>query len=130
MKPVSPAASYAALLPDLVEAARELGYALAPHGSMARDFDVIAVPWTEEAQSPEQLILRLLSVTGGQLFDGGHRSEGSDELERTRGDAPTLKPHGRLAWTIYLGHGGRYLDVSVMPRQVAGAPPTAAAAPP
>jgi hypothetical protein len=35
MKPVSPAATYAALLPDLIQAAREVGYALAPHGRRA-----------------------------------------------------------------------------------------------
>jgi len=32
---------------------RDCGYAIAPHGSLARDLDVIAVPWTEDAVSAE-----------------------------------------------------------------------------
>lgn len=118
MKDVSTAAMFACLLPDLVKAGREVGYAIAPHGSMARDFDLIAVPWTEEAGSGEQLIMRLLSVTGGHLQDGHTKRPDSEEWDKKPGDTPTPKPHGRLAWIIYLGnHGGLYLDVSVMPRQ-------------
>ena len=49
MKPANRAAVYAAALyPDLAEIAREHGYALAVHGSLARDFDLIAVPWREK----------------------------------------------------------------------------------
>lgn len=36
---------YAAALPTMRTAARSLGYALAVHGSLKRDFDIIAVPW-------------------------------------------------------------------------------------
>jgi len=116
MKDVSPAATYASLLPDLVQAGRDCGYAIAPHGSMARDLDIIAVPWTEEATSAEALIMRLLSVTGGYLTDGSRSKDG--EWETVHGDAPTKMPHGRLAWTIHLGtHGNLFLDVSVMPRR-------------
>lgn len=121
MKPVSPAATYAALLPELVQAAREVGYALAPHGSLARDLDLVAVPWTEEAGSAEQLVMRLLSVSGGHLVDGSRRTgqdaEGKDVWETDHGDVGEPKPHGRRAWTIHLGHRGLYLDVSVMPRK-------------
>jgi hypothetical protein len=115
MKDVSPAAIYAALLPDLVKAARDVGYALSVHGSLARDLDVVGVPWTEEAGTAQELIMRLLSVSGGYLADGG-RSNEKGELVRDRGDLPTVKPHGRLAWTIHLGSGA-YIDISVMPRQ-------------
>lgn len=55
MKDVSPAATYAALMPDIVQAGRDCGYAIAPHGSLARDFDLIAVPWIDEAVSPQDL---------------------------------------------------------------------------
>lgn len=116
MKDVSPAAAYAALLPDLVRAARDVGYALAPHGSLARDLDLIAVPWTDEAGSAEQLIMRLLSVSGAHLRDGGHKSAAGDAWVTAPGDAPERKPHGRLAWSLHLGASNLYLDVSVMPR--------------
>lgn len=117
MKPVSPAATYAALLPDLVRAAREVGYALAPHGSFARDLDLIAVPWTEDAGSAEQLVMRLMSVSGATLREGGRKSEDGTEWVTVPGDAPKAKPHGRLAWSLHLGLSNFYLDVSVMPRK-------------
>jgi len=120
MKDVSPAATYASLIPVLVQAGRDCGYAVAPHGSMARDLDLIAVPWTEDAKSAEALIMRLLAVTGGHIQDGYRKPDGADEYEKVAGDEPAKKPHGRLAWSIHLGtHGNLYLDVSVMPRVLA-----------
>ena len=40
---------YPAILPTLKGVAHEHGYAVAVHGSQARDLDVIAVPWVEGA---------------------------------------------------------------------------------
>lgn len=94
------APAYVFLVPRLAEAARGCGYALAVHGSMARDLDLVAVPWVDEAKSVEDLVEALLAAC-----DLDH--------EWTRG--PTTKPHGRVAWSIYF-HGGCYLDVSVLPR--------------
>ncbi len=42
------------IYPQLVEEARRHGYALAPHGSLQRDLDLIAVPWSEEAAAPSK----------------------------------------------------------------------------
>lgn len=120
MKTVSPAAAYVSMIPALTEAAREVGYALAVHGSIGRDLDLVAIPWTEGAESAEQLILRLIAKTAGHLCDGGRKNE-AGELETVRGDVGEPKPHGRRAWTIFVGNG-LYLDVSVMPRQEAKAP--------
>lgn len=111
MKPVSPAATYASFLPHLQEAARSVGYALAPHGSMARDFDLIAVPWTAEAESAERLIMCLIAASGGTL---DQRHKRGDTI--VQGDKPTEFPHGRLAWSIRIAND-LYLDVSVMPRK-------------
>lgn len=119
MKDVSPAATYAALLPDLTAAAREVGYALAPHGSFARDLDLIAVPWTENAGSAEQLVMRLMSVSGAVLRDRGHKSDDGSAWVTDPGDVPTRKPHGRRAWSLFLGTSSLYLDLSVMPRSPA-----------
>lgn len=115
MRDVSPAATYASMLPDIVKAGRDCGYAIAPHGSMARDFDLIAVPWIEEARSAQELIMRILSVTGANLREGSCKRDG--EWESVPGDVGTKKPHGRRAWSLFLGHH-LYLDVSVMPRSV------------
>lgn len=98
-------AFYATLYPELVKAAREHGYALAIHGTLARDLDLIAVPWVEEASSAEELIEALLQTCGGWMHDEAMR----------RVHDQSHKPHGRRAWSIHLGFEGTYVDVSVMP---------------
>lgn len=91
---------YLAFLPGMVEVAKQHGYALAVHGSLARDFDLIAVPWTDAAGSCEDLIRALMDHTGARMR---HRQDWE------------LKPHQRRCFCLYLG-GGPYLDISVMPR--------------
>lgn len=86
-------------LPGIVAVARELGYALGVHGSLARDLDVIACPWVETAAPAEELVEAIRAKVGGCLSTQG----------------PTERPHGRRAWSIHLG-GGPYIDLSVMPR--------------
>lgn len=130
MKDVSPAATYVTMIPKLTEAAREVGYALAVHGSLGRDLDLIAVPWTAEAASAEELILRLLSAAYFQeayLPPRTERKEGEPEdPSKGNGDAAAVRPHGRKAWSIHFrGSHTMYLDVSVMPR----APASVASAP-
>lgn len=98
------APSYTLLVPILTKAARECGYALGLHGSMARDLDLIAVPWIEDATDADTLVARLVEACGGFLRE-----------ERAQRD-PVARPHGRLAWSIHLG-GGPYIDLSVMPRE-------------
>ena len=88
---------FAYLYADLVMLARNVGYSLALHGSMARDLDLIAVPWTDDAVSAQDLAHVIAEGTGRALSDFHE------------------KPHGRLAWVIQLG-GGPYIDLSVMPR--------------
>jgi hypothetical protein len=121
MKDVTHAVAYALLIPELMEAGREVGYAVAVHGSMVRDLDLIAVPWTEEAVSAERLIMHLLAAVDGKLVNGSRKKEVAGkpeaEWERVPASEPTVKPHGRLAWTIHVGYQGMYLDVSVMPRR-------------
>jgi hypothetical protein len=99
---------YVCLYTRLAERARELGYALAVHGSAARDLDLLAAPWTDAACAPEELwaaIVEACAVSVGDAVDGAG----------ARIDQPSAKPHGRLAWSIPLGCGA-VLDLSVMPR--------------
>lgn len=100
-KPTYAPAYVVGIYPALAAKARELGYALALHGSVQRDLDLIAVPWTDEAVEPIALINGLC--------------EEFDVHPNYPIDVPGIKPHGRLAWTIPLWWGA-YLDVSVMPR--------------
>jgi hypothetical protein len=103
------ATCYAALLPTLQKVARECGYALAVHGTMTRDLDLIAAPWTEEATDDETLTEALRAACGGKIYGAMHDGKtGKTDLN------PVSRPHGRKGWVIHLG--GPYLDVSVMPR--------------
>ena len=100
---------FASHLPHLQAVAREHGYALAVHGSMRTDLDLIAAPWTEEATDAETLIEALRSSVNGYIA----QMEGEGWARN-----PEEKPCGRRAWSIYFADAaaGPYLDVSVMPR--------------
>ncbi len=106
------AAAYVALYPMLSIVANRHGYALAVHGSLHRDFDLIAVPWIEEASEPLALIKALKKATATVT-----QAEGFDHL--VKDCKPTEKPHGRLAYSLHVtnsGMYGGYLDISVMPK--------------
>jgi len=90
---------YACIYRDMVRAARRLGYALALHGSMQKDFDVIAIPWREQRVASPAKLLEVIALTAGGVVAKGW----------------TRKPHGRLAATIILS-GDLYIDLGVMPK--------------
>ena len=98
---------YAHLFDDLVAEARKYGYALALHGSMARDADIVAIPWAEDAVGRDEFIEKMKELCKRYMFCDGERCT----IEK----APEKKPHGRVAYSILLG-GGMYVDLSVMPR--------------
>lgn len=102
-------AFYAALYPGLLETAQHHGYTLAIHGSMVRDFDLVAVPWTEGATSADKLIYDIALV---HASDSGTWRDAAERAVASKSE----KPHGRRAYTILLGGGGPRLDISVMPR--------------
>lgn len=95
------APTYVCLYPGLAEIARANGYALAVHGSLARDMDLIAVPWTDSASVPELVISAIESTFG----------------IRRIGDL-TKAPHGRLVQTIGIQFGECFIDLSFMPLEV------------
>lgn len=89
----------------LTRIAMRYGYALALHGSMARDLDLIAVPWTEDAADPKKLLkafARFIALKSDVSYPVPTAGE---------------KPHGRKAYSFPIGHNGHYLDVSIMPRK-------------
>ena len=114
---------YATILPGLQAIARDHGYALTVHGSMATDLDLVACPWTEEATDAETMIeaIRERMVA---TFPTGYKLAG--EMVPN----PEPKPHGRLGWAFHFDfthplhtsndHGSPYLDISVMPRKEMG----------
>lgn len=105
MKPANNAPLYACFYKGFAEIARANGYALAVHGSLARDLDVIAIPWVDDAKAPEEVVKAITDRYAVRLID-------SDR-------GPTAKPHGRIAYSLHLEFGDVYLDLSFMPRVVA-----------
>ena len=100
---------YEALMPALRHRAERCGYAIAVHGSLKRDIDLVACPWrTVSPISAESLAKELMDVTRAIVGVARHR-EGDPQ--------PSKKPWGRLAWSFYLTHddNGPYIDLSVMP---------------
>jgi hypothetical protein len=92
---------YATMLPGLKKIAEKHGYALSIHGSMLRDFDLVAIPWTHECSPGADLIKAIADALS--CYQGGPVT------------GPEQKPHDRQAWIIPLG-AGLALDISVMPR--------------
>ena len=90
---------YTRLVPEIRRIAYHAGYGIGVHGSMRRDLDLIAVPWTEEAVSAHELAQRIqLSLCG--------MKEASYDWEQ--------KPHGRKGCTIVVGMNA-FIDLSVSP---------------
>ena len=111
-KPFTPAATFAWMVPHITEVARKFGYAIGLHGSMARDLDLIAVPWTRAAAPAETLVEAIRDAVGGVIRnDPVHDGNEYDLTTRN----PERKPHGRMAWSIYFSGHRYYIDLSVMP---------------
>jgi hypothetical protein len=87
------------------EVARSCGYSVAVHGSLARDLDLVAVPWTPEAVSASVLVQRLCE----DVPLGERVVEGIPE-------GPEPKPWGRFAWSLHGCPHHEYVDLSVAPR--------------
>lgn len=63
---------YEGLLPGIRESARKCGYAIAVHGSMSRDLDLIATPWVEAPESEAELAFQVAVACHGLLVGEIH----------------------------------------------------------
>lgn len=93
---------YSAFVVKARIAARDYGYALAIHGSMMRDLDLIAIPWVKECRTPTALIAQVKYRTDCE----------------TDGHPVHEREHGRLAVSFMLRthfSDPRYVDFSIMP---------------
>lgn len=97
-------------------AARPLGYALAVHGSLERDVDLLAAPWAEDAAAPETLAEAIRAAIAVELA--------ASWFNHDEATAQPNKPHGRSAYTL-TGFGTvttpngafPFVDLSIMPRR-------------
>jgi len=88
-----------ALYPDLAKIFVKHGYALAVHGSLARDIDLIAVPWDTDPSSLQAVIEEVNNTFAVKIVG-----------------EPETKNHGRVAYTLALGFGECSIDLSVFPQ--------------
>jgi hypothetical protein len=102
MKAANYAPMYCALYPQLAEIARKHGYAMAVHGSLGRDFDLICIPWIEEPNEPSAVVAEITTAF----------------TIRTVGE-PDTTHHGRERWTVSIAFGECFIDLSFMPRSAA-----------
>lgn len=93
------------VIPMLNRVCNENGYALTLHGSFAKDYDFLAVPWVEGAASPVFLLECIVNALRGYVA--------------STIDVHPDKPHGRRSYTIHMGHG-QWIDLGIMPRLYEG----------
>lgn len=98
MKPANYAPIYACVYAQLSEIARSHGYAMAAHGSLAADFDLVCIPWVLGASDPQSVVDEITS------------SFAINQVGK-----PEPKEHGRIAYTISFSFGECRLDLSFMP---------------
>lgn len=98
MKPANFAPAYMCLYPQLAEIARSHGYAFAVHGSCARDFDVVCVPWADEPSEPQAVVDEIVKTFAMRQIG-----------------EPEVKNHNRLCYTIVILFGECFVDLSFMP---------------
>jgi hypothetical protein len=114
--------AFGKLIRPLRERARQLGYALGVHGTLIRDIDLIACPWSADAV-PARHLAEAIRIEAervwGIAFDvDAPRMRNPHYSNEGR---PGHKPHGRMCWSFHLG-GGPYIDLSVMPRDTTERP--------
>lgn len=107
---------YASYLPSLMKIAQKSGYALAVHGSMTRDLDLIAVPWVKNAYTPESLVMVLEESLVGERHSRSWWKLHSDTADKPFGRIAYVIPFAELANDFETpGHRHAYIDLSVMP---------------
>lgn len=127
MKPATRAPFFACIYHGLCDVARARGYALAIHGTVTTDLDLIACPWTDEAVPAEELKDALMQHLGACGYADLLRREScltEDQVQQVLArkepgmdNGGTVKPHGRIAWNLYMDAGAK-VDLSVMPRKI------------
>lgn len=98
-------AFYACMWDDIRQCAMDCGWAVALHGSLNADMDIIAIPWTEEAVAFEDLIVNI-----DMLFDGNNNAALHTIITYNE------KPHNRIVATIPI-FGDFFFEISTIKTQ-------------
>lgn len=92
---------YAVLWNSFRQAALDLGWTLALHGSLVSDIDIVAVKWTSDAKSKEELVKALSDRIGETIWKDHHFK------------APVRKEHHRLCYTLSM-FSDFHIDLSII----------------
>ncbi len=85
----------AGMYPKLAKIFQKHGYALAVHGSVMNDFDLIAVPWVETVSEPEVVLADVYK-----------------SLSLINKSGPSVRAHGRRAYMLNISYARCALDIS------------------
>ena len=110
MKPANNAPIYASIYSELAELCRSHGYALAIHGSLSKDFDLVCVPWADNVSEPIDVVIAIVGKFALTLSS----PEGQPP--------PFIKPWCREVYTFIFKWGNTALDLSFTPRIPSPAP--------
>lgn len=94
-------AFYASMYEDIRECALNVGWAVALHGSLKTDMDIMAMPWTKKAISFERLIQEIVKIFEENQLAGMYSISYGE------------KPHGRVVATVPIWEDF-YLDISTI----------------
>lgn len=89
---------YAVMWNDLRQAAMDKGWALALHGSLASDMDIMAMPWTNEATTDTEMIEAIKNCFTDCNKIKAEKSE---------------MPNNRVVYTLSI-FGDFYLDINII----------------
>ena len=92
---------YACLWEDFRRAALDCGWALGLHGSLSSDMDIMAMPWTDDAKSVDEMIEAL------------ERCLTKPDEQILKKEKSTDKPNNRAVYTIHI-FSDFYLDINTI----------------
>lgn len=92
--------AFARIIGPIRRVANEHGWAVAVHGSLDRDIDLVGIPWTRLASDRDKVLGAICAVIGGEPDAAGWRRRG----------------HGRYVRIVRIPHidPDTYLDFSFM----------------
>lgn len=98
---------YATIWESIRKIVYEHGWGAGLHGSLSRDMDIIAIPWSEDAINADTLIDIIIE----KCFENNILAKYGKQVIRNS------KPHGRICYAIPITEE-LYLDISIMdPRE-------------
>lgn len=101
---------YACILESLRKVAKENGYALAIHGSCAKDLDLIAVRWNDKCSTPYGLAMSLFT----EISKGWYESFGKIGIKEFNGiTRPERRYKNQIKFSIPIWDDW-YIDLTVI----------------